>query len=322
MNSPLGSDLKQSATRIVCEFTGANWAEVVQIPYGVMTWKFRVDTPSGEAFVVRFYPPGREQVVDYEPDVLRRCAKAGLPVPKVKIDSRTGPQAPRPYVMYKWIRGNTLLERWSTIPTSMRLRMASRLTQLMYNLNALSAEGYGDLITATEARNYSWRAFLRRSLKEGIEGTRGTSALSKQLIDDVEVILENFHTIELPAQGGLLWGDVSPANVLIDENYQLAGLLDFEGALVGDVALNLGYCFAGHYPSDYYQAIRSAWPETVTEELSLRIDLYAVVRGMRFAKYSHKPNLPAGQNKALIEEYLPGLKTAASKLREIIGLVS
>ncbi|HOV66529.1 MAG TPA: phosphotransferase, partial [Bacillota bacterium] len=117
---------------------------------------------------------------------------------------------------------------------------------------------------------------------------------------------------------GLVWGDVSPTNILVDRSGQLMGLLDFEGALAGDVVLNLGYCFASRYTSEFYRTIRSAWGAPTSDELCTRIELYAVLRGMRITKYAHNRNLPTGQPRMPIEELLPGFVVAASRLREKI----
>ena len=278
-----------------------------------MTWKFRVTVSSGEEFVVRFYPPGREHVLNYEPDVLRRCAEAGVPVPEVKIDSRTGPQAPRPYIMYRRIKGETLLDRWPSTSAPTRRSIATQLIEHIYKLNTIPVEGFGELITATQAHNKSWIGFLHKSLVEGLDVARQHSTLSPDLIVNVGIILDHLDNLRLPSDGGLVWGDVSPANVIVNENDQVAGLIDFEGALGGDVALNLGYCFAGYYPSGFYEAVLAGWPETITQELLLRIELYAVVRGMRIAKYAHK-SLPGGKSRIPVEEFLPGFASAATRL--------
>jgi len=283
-----------------------------------MTWKFRATISTGEAFVLRFYPPGREEVVEYEPDLLRRCAAAGIPVPHIEADSRTGPMAPHPYILYRLIEGEALAELWPTMSAAARIGVAEQVVEYLYRMSTIAVQGYGDLLNAQQARYDSWYTFLHRSIEEGIETAAQYGILSQGLFADVASILDALKRLVPGFNGGLVWGDVSPTNILVDRSGQLMGLLDFEGALAGDVVLNLGYCFASRYTSEFYRTIRSAWGAPTSDELCTRIELYAVLRGMRITKYAHNRNLPTGQPRMPIEELLPGFVVAASRLREKI----
>jgi len=319
MNPLDSSALSEMAGRVVRRATGAVPNEIVKIPQGVMTWKFRVDVPSGEAFIVRFYPPGREEVVEYEPDLLRCSAAAGVSVPQVVVDSRSGPEAPLHYVMYRMIEGQALSDRWRSSPQAARERLVEELVDQIHRLSAIRVVGFGDLEEAKRGRYDSWNAFLQRSLEEGIEAAERHGTISGPLLSDAVIILEHLDSLQVPCTPGVLWGDMSPRNILVDENNQLVGLLDFEGALAGDVVLNLGYCFAEYCFSDFYGAILKAWPNRGSEELATTIELCAVVRGMRLVKHAHKGYLPAGEARTPVEDYLPGFVTAATNLRRRLG---
>src|SRR5437868_2572025 len=94
--------LCEAAVSIIGALIGrATAAERIQ--RGVMTFKYTVVSGGGARFIVRFYPPGREDVVEYEPDVVRRCRSGGLRVPEVIADSRSGPPAPLAYMAYRMI---------------------------------------------------------------------------------------------------------------------------------------------------------------------------------------------------------------------------
>jgi aminoglycoside phosphotransferase (APT) family kinase protein len=279
-----------------------------------MTWKIDVALPTGERVIVRLYPPGREGVVAYEPDLLRRCAAAGVAVPLVVADSRTGPPAPQPYVAYRKIEGVPLSARWPSLPKRSRERVAGDLVEAIFRLHALRIEGYGELLSAWLARHESWAAFVREAFDEGL-ASPACSQLPGGLVDDLVAIRRRLDRLPPPGASGLVWGDVSPTNALIDSGDRLVGLLDFEGCLGGDAAMNLGCCLAGHLGTGFYEAIREAWPDLLTEEESARVALYAVVRGMRLVKYHHRPRLPTGRARTPLAELLPGLGPAAADLR-------
>jgi aminoglycoside phosphotransferase (APT) family kinase protein len=279
-----------------------------------MTWKFDVALGSGERFIVRFYPPGREGVVDYEPDLLRRSAAAGLPVPMVVTDARCGPSSPLAYVLYRRLEGSSLGDCWSELDGPARQRVARQLSAVLKRLNTVAIEGWGELVTAWRARETSWVEFVGRVIDEGMAVANETRALPAELLETVRSIRAALGSIPPPERPGLVWADVSPDNVLIDPDAGVAGLLDFESCIGGELCANLGYCFAGQVGTGFYEALREAWMDEATEAEAARIELYPMVRAMRIAKFAHGP-LPTGRPRDSLEDLLPGLRPATERLR-------
>jgi aminoglycoside phosphotransferase (APT) family kinase protein len=311
---PARLDLAESAGRIVRAAVGAEPARVIEIRRGIMTWKFDVAVSSEERFIVRFYPPGREGVIDYEPDLWRRCAGAGVKVPEVICDGRSGPPSPRPYVLYRRLPGATLGECWEGLDTTARRRAAVELAAALDRLHTVSVAGWGELVSAWQAREAYWEAFVAGAIDEGLAAGHAFRALSPELMETVGAIRARLDAVAPPERSGVVWADVSPDNLVIEAEGGLAGLLDFESCIGGELCSNLGYCLAAHAGSGFYEALRDAWVEDIDRNAA-RVELYAVVRAMVIAKFAGRGSMPAGEPRPRVEDFLPGLLPAAESLR-------
>lgn len=279
-----------------------------------MTWKFDVALDSGERFIARFYPPGREWVLDFEPDLLKRSAALGLVVPQVVADARSGPPSPVPYLLYRRIEGSTLADCWSRMDGAARRRAAQGLSAALERLHAVAIDGWGELVTAWRARETSWGGYIRRAIDEGLAAGGALPDLSPGLLETIGFIRAGLHALTPPERSGLVWADLSPDNVLTDRDGGFVGLLDFDTCIAGELCAHLGYCSAAHLGSGFYEALRHAWRQQPTEEEAARTELYSVVRAMVIAKFACRGPLPTGVPRRPLEKLLPGLRPAAESL--------
>ena len=308
--------LRETAGSIVGDLTGSTPVEVLHIPRGAMTWKFDVATGSAERFIVRFYPPGREGVVDYEPDLLRRCSSLGAPVPSVVADARSGPSSKHPYVVYRRIEGLSLADHWEHLSEPRRADLCVQIKEALEALHSLDIDGWGELVTSTSARDTSWSELASRALDVGLSASRRSGALSSDLLADLARVRDRLDRFAAPTRGGLVWADVKPDNILVNERGDLAGLLDFESCIGGELCANLGYCFASHAGTSFFEALSRAWAPAPGEEPA-RPELYAVVRAMLIAQFAAKEDpLPGGLRRRTVEDFLPGLRPAVERLRQ------
>ena len=305
------SKLDGKAAEIVGELTNASARACTPITLGVMNIKFKVETVEGAQFVVRFYPPVNAGAVDYEPDLVRRLYAAGLPVARVVGDSRSGPPSHLRYMVYEFIPGTPLsVSRDSLTPSALR-RLAGQLADFLLALQRLTVHGHGDLITATVARFPSWSGFMKASFQEGIDAAERHGSLPLNLIRGMRIVRDSVDGIEPPVQWGLGWGDILPTNVLTEPDGSLAGLVDFEGALAAEGALNLGYCQALN--GDLFLALTNAWSSVAGPEDKDRVDLYSALRGARISRFAHLP-LPGGGHRTRVDQFLPGFAEATLRL--------
>jgi hypothetical protein len=307
------STLAYAARRIVHSLLGCEPVQVERIRAGVMTFKFVVDTPRSGAFVVRFYPRINAGAVEYEPDLVRRLNAADLPVPRVVGDSRFGPSSPLSYMVYEMIPGVTLRRCLPSLEPLGRRRIARQVSEFLMALQDVNVEGYGDLLSATTARFNSLLGFIETSFAEGISTAQSHGSLPKELIADLEGIRGRLGLLDLAPPCGLAWGDMLTDNILVREEGSLAGFIDFEGTLAADPLLNLGYCYAAYGPSGFFKDLSDAWSGPLTAGHVDRVLLYAVLRGVRIAKFAHQP-LPTGYQREPVEKAFPGFAMAVQSL--------
>ncbi|MFN0021475.1 MAG: phosphotransferase family protein [Pirellulaceae bacterium] len=302
--------LSQDATRIVGETISGVVVGVERIPIGVMTHKFVVRLAEGHRYIVRFYPQARSFVVDYEPDLLRRCGEAGIPVPRVVVDSRTGPPAALAYVAYRMVPGVNLEGRLEFLDRSQRQAIARQLVECFTRMSTLSFEGYGELRDGYHAHCSTWKSFVHDAYHEGLAAVQKGNLLEQDLVAklvDIGRQLDRFSTSDSRT---LLWGDVRPQNILVDAGDRFACLLDFEGCLAGDPLLSLGFGYAALGDQPFFADCAEYWPGKIDWQ---QLYFYSVLRLLRIAKYAHMP-LPTGRSREGLREVLPGFKSALDAL--------
>ncbi len=307
--------LARHAELILQKTLGAAPVHIEKINAGVMTVKFAAELPAGRRYVVRFYPPNRCETVRYEPDILRRCRDAGLPVPSVLCDSRSGPEAPLQYMVYAMIDGVPLSRKYSTLNAESRAETARMIVTWLETLKQIHVTGYGDLADATTALYSSWQDFLHESFSQGIESARRHKLLDPKTIDRLQAITPQIRNAQLETPGVLTWGDITTENIIIDDDNRPVGLLDFEGALAGDYLLNLGYCLARFHQNPFFESLVRAWPVEPGGPQWFRIKLYAILRAMRILKFAHQP-LPTGHPRMPVKKLLPGLPWALDNISQ------
>ena len=156
-----------------------------------------------------------------------------------------------------------------------------------------------------KARNRSWDSFFIESFKEGIKAARRYGLIDENLLTSIEVLFNKSKAIQTDIENRLTWGDISPENIILDEDKNIAGIIDFEGVISGDILLNLGYSYAGYYGTKFFQSLLNVWPEELTENDWRRIKTYCIIKVLRIARYAHKP-LPTGHHRDQLTQFLPG----------------
>ncbi|HEU4433720.1 MAG TPA: aminoglycoside phosphotransferase family protein [Pyrinomonadaceae bacterium] len=305
--------LEKDAIRIVSDVSGRGIRHVQAILRGFMTFKYLVETVDDARFIVRFYPSGREEVLNSEPDLLAHCRRSGLPVPVVSADARTGPKATLAYVVYRMIEGASLSEALPGLTPEQASVLASELATCLLELRRIELHGYGELITGETAADTSWRAFVKRSFETGIDSLQQSRLIDSSSLLRLREFL-NTTSYDVDSQScQLVWGDISFANIIVDSTGHLAGLIDFESSLSGDPLATLGYCFACHGNHPFWETLIQRWPQPLDDTERERILFYALLRGLRLAPYLDRP-LPTGRPRDPLFEIFPGFELAIETL--------
>jgi aminoglycoside phosphotransferase (APT) family kinase protein len=306
--------LRVSAARIVCEAFGEDVDSVEWITQGVMTHKCVVRTRAEQKYVVRFYPSTRSGVVEYEPDVLRRATTAGVRVPEVVEDSRRGPAAELHYIVYKWIVGHPLSAQYSALTSLQRGALGREMVVQFDRLLQVEFAGYGDVIDGRRAGSATWAGFIEAAIRDGVAAVKNMALLPSSSTAALGRLAEQIPEILVAVPPRLVWADVSPGNVLVNDDGRLEGLIDFEGVLSGDGLLALGYCQSLFDRRELLMDLAHAWSTPLGPAEWRRIDLYAVVRALRNAPFYVHPLLPTGGRRSPLPMVYPGLEPAIRRL--------
>ena len=306
-----GDQLASDARRIVAELTGDDVVQVQKIELGVMAYKYAVLSGRGQMYVARFYPATRESVVRYEPDLVERCRDLGMRVPEVVGNSKSGPKAALEYMVYKMLRGRSMQERFASLTDDALQKISRELIIELRLLGKAPIAGFGGLVDAEHGRFGSWMSFIKEVFAEGIEAGRQSPSFSTGLIEGIEVIGERLEKFSYAGPPSLCWGDISPDNVILDENDELAGLVDFEGVVGAELQLNHGYLRARFAGTRFWSAFDREWHSHAGFE-SARSALYVIVRALRILRYAREP-LPTGVQRLPIADFLPGLHGAVEE---------
>lgn len=302
--------LSEAATAVVHGLLGHSVGRSECVDRGMMTFKYRVRTLSGDDVMVRFYPAGRASVVDQEPDLLIRCRQAGLPVPELIGDSRTGPSAPLAYVAYRRILGETLADRLPRLQDGQRHRLARGLVGLLRRLEDISLKGAGELLSGEAAHDVAWTAFVGQCMQAGLESVKRHALLPPSLTVVLERVLGKSPPEFTRPTGRLVWGDINFENILVNDEGTVSGLIDFEGCLSGDPLATLGYCKAVHGLNPFFEKLIDVWSaEVETEPDLVGVAWYALLRAMRLARYAHVA-LPTGRARDPLIRIVPGIVPA------------
>jgi aminoglycoside phosphotransferase (APT) family kinase protein len=297
-------DLTADVQRIIQKFSLQPVFMVTRLSSGVMTYKYVIHCEN-DKWVLRFYPHARSHIVNFEPDLLRRCSEAGLAVPEVLGDSRNDPGAQLQYVLYRMLPGVSLAEYRGVLSSAEMHKLGQQVVKFLQSMARISVQGWGPLTDARHGQLESWEAFVAQTFENGIAAVQKNRLLNANRIQQLQRVRDNLSAFISPARAGIAWGDLSPGNIIVDEVGALRGFVDLEGALVAESILSLGYLRAYTSQSPLYQALAVAWSESLDVTACRRIDLYAVMRMLRIMEFATKP-LPTGVKRVRVDSFLPG----------------
>jgi hypothetical protein len=107
-------------------------------------------------------------------------------------------------------------------------------------------------------------------------------------------------------------------NLIVQPADSLVGVVDFEGVLSADALLGLGYCYAAYGPTGFFGDLAHAWATPLSDNETRRVEMYAVLRGVRLARFAHLP-LPTGGPREPVEKRFPGFVMALRSLVDWSG---
>lgn len=291
----------------------SGFAALEPLPEGVMNHMFLARTRRGESFVIRIYPAQRRKIARYEPQLIERLRAAGCQVPQIIGHDLPESEAAPAWAAYRYIEGVTLARRASAVGPREIRNIAAAIVENLKRMSRLAVRGFGGLVTQDSADEADPWEFVRRSLAGGIENAARNNVIDETSAARLRRVLESSRPDVERFDGALAWGDLAPANILLDREDRLAGLVDFESSFVLDGALSAGYFFAMDPAHPLLQGLLEAGKAADFGFQDIRLKLCAVLRAARMAKFAHR-SLPMGAAQRPIASLLPGAMQALGEL--------
>jgi len=291
------------AVRLVQQLTPTPIASAEILSAGRMTLKAKVILADQRELLVRFYPPGREAIAEFEPALLARLRDAGASVPAPLASSAQTGEA---FLIYEMLPGWSLDYLIARLSSSQLETVANAVYQQLSILASLDVSGWGDMDSAACATFESWHAFVF-STTDG----QGFSNLPGWLVDATETLRFIAGTRMAPPRSTLVWTDISPENIIVDGKGHFVGLIDFESVMALEPGATLGYLDARYRSTRFHRIFESSFP--VDQATPHARSIYALIRALRILPHRWKPLLNGGVRDPL-HIVLPGLEEACKDL--------
>ena len=257
---------------------GARLGEAVRVEGGLVNTVYRVTAgDEGAAYALRVYAAGRD-AFELEHRLLNALATS-LPVPEPLFADAGGSVCERPYLVYRWIEGVTLNECRGRSARQTFLALAEPLGRLLARMSGLN---FPDDPNGAQPPTIRVASVLERA-EDQLRAGRARERLGGELADGLRDCLGSrapaLHALE--HTGGLVHGDFGGRNILVRERagggWEIAGLIDWEGAAAGSACWDAGSLFryarrysaefralfargyvaaGGELPPDWWRAVR------------------------------------------------------------------
>ncbi|EOW0015263.1 TPA: phosphotransferase family protein [Klebsiella pneumoniae] len=291
------------------------------IPIGVMTYTILCKAENNREYIMRVYPHGREDILGAEIEIITRCREIKLPVPNVIATSLDGPKIGLSYFVYDKIEGMMLSDYLDKVNSPNVDYVSDQLIDLFKKISSLDIKKYGELESGYKAVCSSWSEFVSNSITQGRKGVISSNILPIHKIKKIErLVLSNLNSLD-KVSGKLLWGDVSVDNILVTENGEISGIIDFESCLSGPGDCTIGYFLNTLSPKSVTHA--SLFHDLSRKCNTFNDDVYSFcfLRAYRLARFIDC-SPPAGEKRDMLIDIFPGLEWAICFFNDRINEVS
>lgn len=266
---------------------------LVYIQKGVMTDKYSFRHADKE-YIIRCYPEERSWLAEVEFHYMTLLQANGIKCP-VPVNRNADGQA---YLLYEKLPGSSLGEVYDDLTIEQKERLCRDIIENYNKISSIILTSYGFLKDENSFSHSSWKEFIKDSINDALaifkkEGNKAKITIGEGLLKYSEKLNVN--------EAHLVWSDFSADNIIVSDDGQLAGFVDFEGLMAGDSLLGIGYLMAHETKCDFVsRIIRLSGVEAKQEQM----DFYAVIRYCRLLPYV-KQDLPNGERRMPIETFLP-----------------
>lgn len=308
--------MEQELKNILEHFTSCTYKSFRKIEQGVMTEKYvitGVDQNLKEnQFIIRIFPKGRENALNFEPIVIKEAFQQGVKVPELIGSSLDHNINDINYIVYKYLPGRSLNQVYDQMTEVEKNNLIEEIVNNLFILSKIKCNKYGPLEIGLNGKYESWKAFLFESLSNGKSFLKKHSQLNSNFISMFDSVFTN-QTNLTDNEKQLVWLDFHPENIIVNDSNKLEGFIDFEEVVSGDLKMSLGYLYAREGSSEFFQKIFNKYSKKDSTILLKDIENYAFIRLSRIAPYL-KLDLPSGKKRDSLFKVFKGIKELNSKI--------
>jgi aminoglycoside phosphotransferase (APT) family kinase protein len=202
------------------------------------------------------------------------------------------------YLIYEKIEGETLSVIFDKLDLTQQQNVCNDILLNFNMICNIRTSGNGQIEGYNTFEYDSWKGFLKEEIAISFKYLHSSKTdfnlnnLYKYLI----YFLEN----RIREAKHLVWSDFNLNNIIISNNGELGGFIDFEGLIGGDPLLGIGYLKAQNGNSNFFKLFSQNEIIKVHKEW---IDFYSIIRYLRLIVFSNE-NLPNGSRRDPINSFL------------------
>ena len=253
-------DHRQVTAMLAPMLGGRTIRDVARIRGGLVNTVYRVATSHGGDFTLRIFAGGRP-AFERERRLLAGLPTT-LPTPRVVLADASGSRCPLPYLVYRWIEGETLTDFRRHASVDALHALAEPLGRTLARIGAVrparDLPGWRPRRRSAAARAGLGLPRTEERLRRGLARERLGEALADALRARLESRAPHLEALEADA---LVHGDFGGRNVLVRliaaDRWEVSGVIDWESASVGTPLWDVGGLF--RHPRRYPAAFREAF---------------------------------------------------------------
>lgn len=214
-------------------------------------------------------------------------------------------------LVYKKLQGKPLSEVWKDMSETQKESLCKQIVANYEAICGVDCEGVGRMKAYGVFSNEKWTDF-EIDIEKDVRSLACDESMREKLDDFIEDWWNLSESINKESHQ-LIWSDFSQDNIIVKDDANLAGFVDFEGLMSGDHLLGVGYLLAHEGYSDFSSLIIKIG---YYDEERLAMDYYAQMRYLRILPYRQKP-LPNGTTRDKLEDFLPYVGTQLKNMKLI-----
>lgn len=176
--------------------------------------------------------------------------KNKLPVPKVLVFDESKRIYDKSYFIYEYIEGDNLYLKWLLLNDLERKSIIHQLCLILKTVNNEPMSNFADIFK--QDVNYTWKSYIIDKIKNSLVIIKQKKLLDESIIIKIEDFVKmNSFALER-FEYCLVYWDAHFDNILVDNNNNISGVLDFERVDIvsKDYILDV-ICRMQNYPKKY-----------------------------------------------------------------------